>query len=52
MNTIIAYQFRGGGRLQSDSISEYYWDKRCWIYFGASVHMMSNVIAKWTIHLK
>jgi len=46
MNTIIAYQFRGGGSLHSDSISDYWWNPRCWIRFGPSVHMMDNIVAK------
>lgn len=52
MNTIIAYQFRGGIWLQSDTVCNYWWDKHCRIHFGASVHMMSNVVAKWIIKPK
>lgn len=52
MSTIVAYQFRNGAGLYSGDISDFLWDRRCYIFFGASVHMMSNVVAKWTIKIK
>lgn len=52
MNTIIAYQFRETTWLQSDTISDYRWNDRCYIHFGPSVHMMDTVVARWIIRIK
>lgn len=52
MECIVAYQFRNGIYLHSDSISDHAWNSKCYIRFGPSVHMMNTVIAKWTIKMK
>ena len=49
---IVAYQFNRSSNLYSDGFPDYKLAERCHIHWGSSVHMMWNVVAKWSIKLK
>lgn len=52
MNTIVAYQFKNSGNLYAHELPDYSMTEGCCIRWGAAVHMMWNVVAKWKIKLK
>lgn len=52
MNTIVAYQFRRSATLYAHDLPDYSLTEGCSIRWGAAVHMMWNIVAKWTIKVK